>query len=341
MLYAAEWNRLDTREDYMSKEKRLEELRRIEEELIKEAEGSIATDDSSESNPTHEPVTDALEPSESDAAGSSEGVAKQDDSDSDSLSAWKEKALDAQYRFSKFKAKTDATIYKLRVENKELREKIIELNDKLDAKMAPVDSSSVDTVFTPSVVDVLGEEAVDAIKTVIRSTEEKVAATEKKLKESEKKRTVEKMQEDAVGSYETFVSSLKELVPDCLVLNDNPLFLEWLDQPDFTGVPRIDRLRSAQKDGDVERVASFFTLFKSQQKAPVEKPKDSISNRMGPGQKSTSTELPKETGDTVSVSFIKQHELNVSKGKFKGREAEKREIDKRIEQAYLTGRIVQ
>ena len=54
MLYAAEWNRLDTREDYMSKEKRLEELRRIEEELIKEAEGSIATDDSSESNPTHE-----------------------------------------------------------------------------------------------------------------------------------------------------------------------------------------------------------------------------------------------------------------------------------------------
>lgn len=326
---------------------RLDQLKKQEEELVKAAEGYEASSESenvevrqNDSDPTQSTPENLMEPSNSEPEVTAEQDAKVNDTEQD-LSFWKNRALDAEYRFGKYKAKTDTTIYKLRVESKELREEILKLNDTISNLRKLETAKGTDEVFTPAVVDVLGEEAVEAIKKVIEKTNERVDIAERKLQEQTVRGVESKIKEDEMSAYESFVEALTEFVPDCIAMNRDQGFLDWLDQPDSTGVKRLNRLQAAQRIGDVERVASFFNDYKKLTATPKAVRKDSIINRTGPVQKSSSTETQKQpTVEPVTVSFMKQFEADVSRGKYKGRESEKAAIDKRIETAYLTGNII-
>lgn len=334
-----------------SKEYRLDQIRKKEEELIKMiAEGEMVSSESGstdstetlqgDSDPTQSTVENLLEPSGSESGVTTEqGTENKSEQDVD---FWKKKAFDAEYRFGKYKASTDSTIYSLRLETKDLRESILKLNKQLSENKPATSANSIDDVFSKDVINVLGEEAVDAIKKVISQTNERVDIAERRLQEQEVKTVTNKIKEDEVSAYDRFVSALTELVPDCVSLNCDKSFLAWLDQLDRTGTPRLTRLQAAQKIGDVERVASFFDDFKKTREVPAKVVrKDSIVNRTGPVQKSSSSEVHKQPQvESVSLSFMKRFEADVSKGKYKGRESEKIAIDKRIEAAYLSGNIV-
>lgn len=328
------------------KEKRLADLRTKEEELIALAEGSKSSEVSeSETIPTQSVDDKTEEPSEVESDAITEQEDKQQgDVPVQDLDYWKKRALDSEYRFGKYKASTDTTIYKLRSEVSELRTtklSLVERTAKLEEQIESF-SGVEDDPFTQDVVDVLGTEAVDAIKKVIERTKGQVVETNKKLQKQtlESEQTATRTAEAA--KFEAFVTALEAYVPDCRIMNNDTKFIEWLEQPGETGTPRISVMQAAQKIGDVVRVAQFFNDYKKTL-VPV-KPtpqKDTIASRVGPTQRATTSETQsKVSDDKVSLSFIRQHEADVSKGRYKGKRSEQLAIDKRIEKAYLTGNII-
>lgn len=63
----------------------------------------------------------------------------------------------------------------------------------------------------------------------------------------------------------TFEQELTELVPDWPALNTNPGFLDYLKKPDiFSDKSRHELLQQAVESGSAERVARFFTAYKSE-----------------------------------------------------------------------------
>jgi len=321
---------------------RLEQLRKEEAELVKAAgEGEMVSSDPTEgTDPTQSTTENLLEPSEGESKVTAEEDTKKEPTEQ-GLDYWKQRALEAESRFGKYKSKTDLTIYTLRTETKELRERIINMTERQAAQTIAKPTIDINEVFNQGVVDVLGEEAVEAIKKVVAQTNERVDLTEAKLLEQDKKQMTSKLQQDSVSAYETFVEALENLVPDCRTLNQDAGFLSYLDGFDSTGTPRLVRLQAAQKIGDVERVASFFDAYKNSLETHKTPRKDSIASRTGPVQKSSSTDVKKDTGvEPITLSFMNKHESDVAKGKFRGRESERKAIDKRIEEAYLAGKII-
>lgn len=321
-------------------EYRLEQLRKEEAELVKAAGEMVSSEPTEGTDPTQSAEENLLEPSEGTGEATAEQDTKEKEPAEQGLDYWKQRALEAESRFGKYKSKTDLTIYSLRTETKELREKILSMATQATQEPAKK-TIDIDEVFNQGVVDVLGEEAVEAIKKVVAQTNERVELTEAKLKEQDRKQMTTKIQQDSVSAYETFVEALQNFVPDCLALNQDPGFLSYLDGLDSTGTPRLVRLQSAQKIGDVERVASFFDAYKNSLVSTKTPRKDSIASRTGPVQKSSSAEVKKDSGvEPITISFMNKHESDVAKGKFRGRESERKAIDKRIEEAYLAGKIL-
>lgn len=325
-------------------QRQLDKIRSEEDALVKAlAEGELVSGVNTEGNPEdHRHPKQSTEENLLEPSGSDPGVtAGQDtvtDESAQDLAYWKKRALDSEFRFGKYKSSTDHTIFTLRKELKETQEdnlrigrEIVELRKTAKAKEPPV--------FTEETVAILGEDTVSAIQSVIDRTNSRVDKAEAELEAQRAKSIQDKIASNAKETYESFVSSLETLVPDCRLLNNDNGFLDWLDQPDFTGVPRLTRLQSAQKVGDVERVASFFIEYKGIRDA-ASATKDSIESRIGPVQKGSSEKVTKETSDVITTSFIKNFEADVSRGRYRGRESERDAIDRKIEAAYLAGRIV-
>lgn len=326
---------------------RLDQLKAQEAELIKAAEGETASStDDKLVDPTQSTTDASKEPSRDKSDVTTEQDAKKSDDVTD-LDYWKNRALEVEFRFGKYKAKTDTTIFELRTETRTLRENILTLTERAEAaeKLSRSESTPVESLFSKDVEDILGTETVSAIRDAISKTNERVDRAEAKVKESETKQQSERIKKDELEAYESFVSSLEFFVPDVRILNKDQSFLSWLSIQDVTGTPRIQRLQAAQKIGDIERVASFFKEYKAslqpiKQEIPKNPSKDSIASRVGPVQKSSSSEVKKESTGEITVSFIRNFEADVSRGKYKGRESEKRAITEQIDRAYLEGKIV-
>jgi hypothetical protein len=326
------------------KSRRLESIREEEARLMQlAAEGDTASSTSDTLvDPTQSTDGEPKEPFLENPDVTAEQDARKDEVKQD-LEYWKSRALESEFRFGKYKSKTDATIYELRMEVKTLQGNILNLTEqiKTQIKEAPT-ASEVDDLFGPEVVSIIGEEASEAIKKAVKSAHEKAQKLETKLLESEQVKSKERIVSTERQAYEDFIVALESFVPECRMMNTDPEFLNWLDQEDATGVKRLVRLQAAQRISDVERVASFFNSFKELKAQAVVPPprKDTIASRTGPVQRSSSTEVTKPTDDSITVSFIRQHEIDVARGKFKGRASEKRAIDERIEKAYLSGKII-
>jgi hypothetical protein len=102
--------------------------------------------------------------------------------------------------------------------------------------------------FEPLLNNVVGRLA--KLEQAATSTQRTVAHVEKKVEETEQ---------------DKFIAAMFKLVPDWEALNVNKNFLDWLQKPDiFTGTVKQALLQQALSNWDAERVAAFFTAFKSE-----------------------------------------------------------------------------
>lgn len=255
------------------------------------------------------------------------------------LEYWKNRATVAENRFNVSKPKYDSNIYQLKQENLQLQEDRVslkkELNDLRQKSKSP--SGSMDKLFTQETIDVLGEETVNAIKNAITETNTKVDQQEQKFIQDQLKSEEIRIQGENARQYQVFIEKLTEIVPNQTAINSNPKFLEYLNEPNAVGVPRINLLRVAEKAKDVERVASFFQEFEKTQVKP--KSKDSIMNRVAPGSTSSSETNSSVVPTNITTAFVDTFYKDVVKGKYKGRYTEQTKIEKLIDKAYMENRI--
>ena len=243
---------------------------------------------------------------------------------SEELATLRKQLADETHRYNRFKGSTDRTISGLRTDVIRLNNAIVSLKGEIAVFKSAEIQQTNDSVFTQDVVDVLGEDAVNAIKTIVKNAEDKVAKVEEKMDTD----TVAKHKTDAEKLHEAnvadFYSTLGTLVPDYKELDKDPKFVDWLESSGPDGIVRMTRLRKDQKDFDPYRVADFFIEYReSTTKTAGKKPvADVVDNHRGPAGKQSGEANHTATDKQAEKGTIKQSEINahlrlVAKGEFK------------------------
>jgi hypothetical protein len=151
-----------------------------------------------------------------------------------------------------------------------------------------------------------------------------------------------------------FFSDLDRGLPTWGELNTNQDFIDWLKLPDaYSGVIRHELLNAAYERKDAPRVLAFFNGFLAEEAAvdparlapqpapaaPVAPGKVPLETFAAPGRaKSTAATAPAEK-PIIHRAQISQFYLDVSAGKYRGKEAEKDRLEAMIFAAERDGRI--
>jgi hypothetical protein len=144
------------------------------------------------------------------------------------------------------------------------------------------------------------------------------------------------------AQQQRFWEDVDSKVPTWSKINDDPRFHEWLAQSDpFTGIARQNLLTSAQTALDANRVVAMFTAFLQTTPAPQRPSPETLAAKVVPdpiGQTqmatSTTTEVPSITRAEIS-QFYKHKAI----GRYKFRQQEAEQIEKKIQAAIRAGTV--
>lgn len=141
-------------------------------------------------------------------------------------------------------------------------------------------------------------------------------------------------EDTAVTRQSQFYATLGQLVPDYEQINVSEPWLNWLANVDSVyGVPRQAALDAAVKRLDAPRVAEIFKEFKAAMK-PSAADQVQPNSYSGPG-------APQATParQLISQKAVQQFYTDVSRGRYRGREAEADRLEAEINLAISEGRI--
>ena len=157
------------------------------------------------------------------------------------------------------------------------------------------------------------------------------------------------VQQDSRTKLQT---TLDQNLPNWREINQDQGFLAWLGLPDpFSGVIRHDMLKAAYSQGDAPRVMAFFKGFLAEEAAVtpgrVETPQvDQVVNKVpletfaAPGRAKTTAANPAPVEKPIFTrAQIAGFYADVSAGKYRGRDADKNQIEVMIFDAQREGRI--
>jgi hypothetical protein len=165
-------------------------------------------------------------------------------------------------------------------------------------------------------------------------------------------------QKQEMSEREKFYSTLKSEVPSWEKLNDEPGFLQWLDDEDvYAGEPRKALLHRAYEQNDANRVARFFTGYMNEnaavQDATIQAQPQSTEKAAGKGKVSLESLAAPGIGNSGSADNTGQSsgqqwkESDIGafyeasrQGAYKGREDEYRRTEQQIQAAMNEGRIL-
>lgn len=159
----------------------------------------------------------------------------------------------------------------------------------------------------------------------------------------------------ATDARSRFFADLERSLPNWSELNTNDAFLDWLKLPDaYSGVIRHELLNAAYERNDAPRVLAFFNGFLAEEAAvdpaklaptpvPAATPapgKVPLETFAAPGRaKSTAATPAPAEKPIIHRAQISQFYLDVSAGKYRGREEEKNRLEAMIFAAEKDGRI--
>jgi len=154
-------------------------------------------------------------------------------------------------------------------------------------------------------------------------------------------------QNQAVSNEQRFWADLQAVVPDWQDINGDQGFQSWLLETDpLTGIPRQTYLDDAQRSLDARRVANFFSSWKGMSGVPEARTTrqatsaSELERQVAPGKGRTGSSSTQSEPRTYSSADIKTFFVDVQKGKYKGKEAERDRIERDIFAAQREGRIV-
>lgn len=250
-------------------------------------------------------------------------------------------------RYLTLKGMFDAEVPRLQSENKELKASLTDLNAKVDAlSKAPPEPRS--RLVTEKDTEAFGEDLVDLAKRVATEVvEEREAKLKDEIERLSKENGELKTQFTGVTEKQedrdrvTYFAELKRLVPNYETLNTDEGFVSWLAEVDaLSNLPRQVFLNDAYQKMDVSRTATLFNTYtKSAEPAPPLVDPE-LSRQVAPGtSKSTTTPTDDPALRIFSTADVEVFYRDVSKGAYRGRDAERVRLEAEIEAAAATGRV--
>lgn len=230
------------------------------------------------------------------------------------------------------------------------------LSQSVHTPKQSVQTDDVTDSLTQEEIDDYGEELIE----VIRKKASEVAA--KQMGNLHQEIADLRGQLSGVSQHVTMnerdkvYQTLDRRVPKWKTINQDELFLAWLDEVDpFSGYQRGKLLATAFDNNDAERVVSFFEAFakedaaltsSSKEPAPKEEtPKEGakvqLEDYVAPGQPAhQTTQNSAPAGERVYTrQQIAQFYADIRRGKYAGKEKERMKIEKDIVKAVAEDRV--
>jgi hypothetical protein len=315
--------------------------------------------------PPPEPSTDqpSGEPSTDQPSGEPEGEPPPAQADAGPGDPWEARYKTLQGKFNK--------------EVKQQKDRVRELEERLRAneallrdlavaraQAAPTDAKSAEPAKSPAKpkryvsdqeVAEYGEDLVDLIGRRAREVAEElvggklVELDELKSRYQTLTQDLGSLSQDAQAARRARLESvLDSRVPGWRETNDDPLFHDWLAQPDvYSGQPRQHLLNDAVGSADYDRVARIFLGYRSEQQATAPagaartptQGKLRLDTLAAPARARSVPAREPAPEKPMTEGEIAQFNEDVLKGRYRGREAEMRAMDERINRALLAGLI--
>ncbi len=268
------------------------------------------------------------------------------------------KSLDpAEQRYRTLQGMYNADTTRLRGENQQLSNRLTQLEQLLatlsSQAQQPAGAEPAAQLVTAKDVEEYG----DSIGVMRRVSQEEAAKTERRIAELEQRlqamqtsvipRVEQVAHRQAMSAEQTFWAELSAAVPDFRQTNDNREFQSWLLEVDpLTGLTRQTYLEDAQRNLDSRRVASIFSTWRAFSGHAAAQPNRAASaseldRQVSPGRGRSSGSVPAVNAPkTFSQPEIAKFFDDVRKGVYRGREAERDQIERDIFAAARNSRVV-
>lgn len=264
-------------------------------------------------------------------------------------------------RYTSYKASTDETIHKLRLEVANLREAMLNKEEKtlaaqkenaklkMEIERAKGDREE-ETIFSQEDEDILGPEAIAIMKKAMKAKtgskeeSERIKLLEEQLELLRKKEieAARQRREELAGQSMTRVKEkLTQVFPQWEQVDKDPKFSEYIKGIDeLSGSTRQTLFTKALDSRDVGRLASFYKDF--YKLTNPKGSKDILESMITPTGSNVSNVNPDSNRKkNYSMKDYIRFMDDVSKGRFRGREREARQIEQRFDKALMEGRMVE
>lgn len=230
----------------------------------------------------------------------------------------------------------------LRAEADRLRKETVDKQRKADAesRVRSLEQIDLSEFFTPAEIEEYGEKHLRTVlkgnvKAALKTIDPSLQAEMEQMRAE-----VASVRDIASQSREqAFWSRLDSSAKDWRAKQANPDFLSWLAEVDpVSGRTRDSYVKDAQKALDAERVAAIFnayTLHSSVAPQPTAPQRPSAP----PAGKPTTAAPPPPPQKLRHADYIAFQD-EVSKGKWKGRDKEAAEVDRKFIRALQEGNLV-
>lgn len=187
----------------------------------------------------------------------------------------------------------------------------------------------------------------DLVEMVMRNTERMLAAFKSELDTLGGR--LGRLEQGVTAATETsaataeqvFLTKLAQAVPDWEQVNVSPQFLQWLAEVDpVYGVARQAALEAAAQRFDAQRVSNIFLMFKqlTAPKAPPPGP-SALETQVSPSASASVAPPMQANRVMLTEKQITDFYNDVSRGRYRGREAEQQRIEAEINNAISEGRV--
>lgn len=207
-----------------------------------------------------------------------------------------------------------------------------------EPKKPEVDPQDVES-FGSDLVEMVQRVTQSHLGGVVQKVQAAVAAIDQRMSQLEQA-LQGTTQTVAMTAEQSFFDRLTKAVPNWETLNASEAFLAWLAQEDpVYGTARQTALDAAQRSLNSDRAAAVFKAFEGlTPTAPTTKP-NALDKQISP--RAVATPEPTAQADTsvLTQKQISDFYGDLSRGKYRGREADAQRIEQVINQAIAEGRV--
>lgn len=262
-----------------------------------------------------------------------------------------------EQRYKSLQGRYNSEVPALRAELDDLRQKL-EAATRAPAAPEPAPQAPVRTkLVTEADEETFGKDLVDLVRRIAQEEngpdKDQLMAELRTLKDrlpSIEKDVKSVTEVTAKSEREKYFEELRKLVPDWADINVDDEFKTWLMETDpLSGSVRNDLIQNAFADFDHVRTAAIFTAFKSTKaappaalapQAPTPEPETGLEAEISPGRNRSSTLSTPDDGKKIwTDAEVATFYNDVTRGAYRGMDAERLRIDAEIDRALAEGRV--